>query len=283
LRPGGSRRLSGAYQDGVLSTIYVDTAKGELRQEPFFEEQVLAGALTDLEIVRRYETDLERVTGRTGFDDKVRGFKEQLVGRVAVEKPGPTGRLSGGLRKHHARCLSGRAAVAGRRPELRRDPRHDLGPVVPQRPEGHGWAVIPEVSQTSTPSVDANGRLFQLTAYTGNVSPADCLPPGSYRVELFVNGRLAAEAQSTPDFGDFDAFMARDLTAAYCRPHDWVRRDDRLPGLIDGYQSPDGTFGAYLARYNLPNSLRTHRRRCGPDGGRHDRIVRNVVSLRANL
>ena len=101
-----------------------------------------------------------------------------------------------------------------------------------------------------------DGRLFQLSRYTGAVLPADCLPEGSYRVELYVNGRLAAEASTTTDFGDLDAFMARDLTMAFCHPKDWVRREDRLPGLIDGFQSADGTYGVYGARYSVPGSLR---------------------------
>jgi tetratricopeptide (TPR) repeat protein len=253
---GRFEEATGAYQDGVLTTIYVDTTKGDLRQEPFFEEQVLAGALTDLEIVRRYETDLERVTGRTGFEEKIRGFKEQLVGRVTVEKPDPPVASPAVFAKITLDVFPAELQWQGDVQNY--DATRDTisAQWYHNDPEGHGWAVIPEVSQTSTPSVDANGGLFQLTPYTGNVTPADCLPPGSYRVELFVNGRLAAEAQSTPGFGDFDAFMARDLTAAFCRPHDWVRRDDRLPGLIDGYQSQDGTYGAYLARYNLPGSLR---------------------------
>ncbi len=98
--------------------------------------------------------------------------------------------------------------------------------------------MIPEVSVTADPGFDeTDGQLFQLSRYTGAVLPADCLPEGSYRVELYVNGRLAAEASTTTDFGDLDAFMARDLTMAFCHPSDWVRREDRLPGLIDGFQS----------------------------------------------
>jgi hypothetical protein len=95
-----------------------------------------------------------------------------------------------------------------------------------------------------------------LTPYTSRVVPAACLPVGSYRVELYVNGRLAAEGTIATDFGEYQAFMARDLTMAFCRPADWVRRADRLPGLIDGFQSPDGLYGAYAARYSLPGSLR---------------------------
>ena len=122
-------------------------------------------------------------------------------------------------------------------------------------PANNGWAVIPEVSLVAEPRTGTDGRLFQLTPYTGAVLPPDCLPPGSYRVELYVNGRLAAEAPGTTNFGELGAFMARDLTMAYCRPPDWIRREDRLPGLIDGYQSADGLYGAYGARYNLPGSL----------------------------
>lgn len=253
---GRFEEASGAYQDGVLTTIYLDATKGDLRKDPFFEEQALAGALTDLEIVRRYETDLERVTGRVGFEERIRGFKEHLVGRVTIEKPDPPIASPAVFANITLDVFPAELQWQGDVQDY--DATRDTisAQWYHNDPEGHGWAVIPEVSLTAAPKADANGRLFQLTAYTGNVTPADCLPPGSYRVELFVNGRLAAEAQSTPDFGDFDAFMARDLTAAFCRPEDWVRRDDRLPGLIDGYQSPDGAYGAYLARYNLPGSLR---------------------------
>ena len=57
---------------------------------------------------------------------------------------------------------------------------------------------------------------------------------------------------------------------AFCRPTDWVRRTDRLPGLIDGFTSADGQYGAYVARYGVPGSLRelprSERADRGPDG-----------------
>ncbi len=246
----------GAYQDAVIATIYLDPAKGLLRQEPFIEEQWLAGALTDLEIVRRYQADLERVTGRLGYEDQIRAFKEQIVGRVTAERPdlpqGSPAVFANITLQIFPAELQWEGSVENydaARDSISAQWYHN-------DPDGHGWAVIPEVSLTETPGVEADGRLFQLTQYTGRVLPPDCLPPGSYRVELYVNGRLAAEAASTADFGEFDAFMARDLTMAFCRPTDWVRREDRLPGLIDGYQSPDGNYGAYAARYSLPGSLR---------------------------
>jgi len=245
------------YQDGVLATIYVDPSKNQLRQEPVFEEQVLAGALTDLEIVRRYAADLQRVTGRQGYEDQIRQFKEQIVGRITAQSPdAPVGSpavFNNITLDVFPAELQWQGDVANY------DPARDT--IAAQwyhnDPDGHGWAVIPEVSMTGVPQTEADGRLFQLSSYTANVAPADCLPPGSYRVELFVNGRLAAEGQGNADFGDFDAFVARDLTMAFCRPSDWIRRQDRLPGLIDGYQSADGSEGAYVVRYSLPGSLRS--------------------------
>jgi tetratricopeptide (TPR) repeat protein len=246
----------GAYAQAILATIYVDPAKGELRQEPFFEEQVLAGALTDLEIVRKYHVALEAAIGRPGMEAQIQAFKEQIVGRVTAESqdapPTSPAVFANITLQIFPAELQWEGAVQNydaERDSISAQWYHD-------DPDGHGWAVIPEVSLTATPSVEADGRLFQLTPYTGRVIPPDCLPTGSYKVELYVNGRLAAEAAQSTDFGDYDAFMARDLTMAFCRPTDWVRREDRLPGLIDGYQSSDGQYGAYGARYSLPGSLR---------------------------
>ncbi len=236
-----------AYQDAVARSLYVDLANTTLRGEPFAEEQWLAGALTDLEIVRRYRPDLE---------NDIRGLKEQIVGRVT------TGRLD--------------APVAS--PAVFADIQLDIFPAelqwqgnvtnydaardvisaqwYHQDPSGQGWAVIPEISQTVTPQVNAEGRLFQLSPYLGRILPAQCLPAGNYRVELFVNGRLAAEASGNADFGSYAPYLARDMTVGMCRPPDWIRREDRLPGLIDGFQSADLGYGVYVARLPMLDSLR---------------------------
>jgi hypothetical protein len=67
---------------------------------------------------------------------------------------------------------------------------------------------------------------------------------------------MAAEASATTDFGTYEAFPASDLTMAFCRPPDWQRIEDRLPGFFDGFQSSDGTMGVYCIRYSLPGSFR---------------------------
>ncbi len=237
-----------AYQDAVERTLYVDEV---LRQEPYAEERWLAGALTDLEMVRRYRPDLE---------DDIRGFKEQIVGRVTAQSldappSSPTVFADLGLDIYPAE-LQWQVSVQdydANRDTISAQWYH-------QDPTGLGWAVIPEVSQTEEPSIGPDGRLFQLSPYMSRVSPPACLPPGNYRVELFVNGRLVRfpddEATKPADFSAYASFFARDMTVAFCRPPDWQRREDRLPGLIDGFQSPDGQYGVYAARFPLLGSVR---------------------------
>jgi len=245
-----------AYQEAVLATIYVDPAKNELRQEPYIEEQWLAGALTDLEIVMRHRDALQLATSRQDYEAQIQSLKEHIVGRVVAESPDAP-QVSPAVFANITPQIFP-AELQWQSTVQNYDPARDTisAQWYHNDPESNGWAVIPEVSLTEKPEVEADGSLFQLTPYTGRVVPPDCLPSGSYRVELYVNGRLGAQATVEADFRDYDAFMARDLTLAFCRPSDWIRREDRLPGLFDGYQSPDGLYGAYAARYSLPGSLR---------------------------
>ena len=111
----------GAYDDAVARTLYIDDALTVLRQAPGIEETYLAGGLTDLEIVRRYRTDLQ---------DQIKGLKEHIVGRVAMETTGRAEPVAGGLQRRPARHLPGRAAMAGQHRRLRPAAGHHLGPVV---------------------------------------------------------------------------------------------------------------------------------------------------------
>ena len=244
---GRLEEATNAYQDAVLRTLFIDDALTELRQAPSIEETWLAGALTDLELVRKYRPDL---------DGQVRGFKEQIVGRVTTGSPDPPASSAAnfadiGLDVFPA-ALQWQAHVSGY------DATRDVisAQWYNQDPAGLGWAVIPEVSITATPNVATDGRLFQLTPYLSRVVPPACLPAGTYRAEIYVNGTLAAQAEVVADFGQYMAFAARDLTMAFCRPTDWQRREDRIPGLVDGFANADGQYGAFAVRYGLPGSYR---------------------------
>jgi tetratricopeptide (TPR) repeat protein len=236
-----------AYNDAVLRTLFVDDALTIPRGDPAAEEAVLGGALTDLETLRRYRADL---------DAQVQSLKEHIVGRVAAEsKDAPTqspaafSDLQLDVFPAEVQWQANIANYDAERDTISTQWYH-------QDPQGLGWAIIPEISTVIAPSAGTDGRYFVLAPYLSQVSPPRCLPSGQYKVEVYINGRRAAEGTVQSDFTDYEAFLARDLTAGLCRPPDWVRRSDSIPGLIDGFNSSDGEYGVYLARYGIPGSLR---------------------------
>ena len=236
-----------AYQDGVARTIFTDAAVTELRQEPFFEEAVLAGALTDLEIVNRFKPELA---------PHVRQLKEHIVGRVAAQRSEAPAQSPAVFSNLTLTVFP--AEVQWQATIESYDAERDLisAQWYHEGIEGLGWAVIPEISQVITPTLDTDGRHYVLAQYLSSVYPPACLAPGRYRAEIFVNGRLAAEGTVDGPANAYEAHMARDLTAAFCRPQDWQRLEARLPGLIDGFSSTDGQYGVITARYAVPGSLR---------------------------
>lgn len=235
-----------AYNDAVARTLYVDDALTVPRQEPGFEEAVLGGALTDLEIVRRYRTDLEV---------QIVSLKEQIVGRVAAERRDAPQQSPATFADLQLDVFP--AQVQWQGDIANYDPSRDTisAQWYHQDPQGLGWAVVPQISTADYPTQGTDGRYFRLSAYLSRITPPQCLPSGQYKVEIYINGRLSAEGTVATDFSDYQAFFARDLTSAFCLPPDWVRRTDGIPGLMDGYTSPDHQYGAYIARYGIPGSL----------------------------
>ncbi len=236
-----------AYNDGVLRTLFIDDALTVARGEPGIEEAILGGAMTDLETVRKYRPDL---------DTQVQELKEQIVGRVSAaakdppaQSPATFSDLQLDLFPAEVQWQGNLANYDATRDTISAQWYH-------QDPQGLGWAIIPEISTATKPTQGPDGRYFVLSPYLSRVSPPQCLPSGQYKVEIYIKGRRAAEGTVQSDFPDFQAFLARDLTSAVCRPADWVRRPDGFPGLIDGYTSTDGQRGVYLARYGIPASLR---------------------------
>ena len=237
-----------AYNDGVLRTLFVDDALTQPRGNPDVEEAVLGGALTDLETVRNYRKDL---------DAQVQSLKEQIVGRVAAETKDQPTQSPATFADLQLDLFPAEVQWQGNLANY--DPSRDTisAQWYHEDPQGLGWAVIPEISTTTAPTQGPDGRYFVLAPYLSQVSPPQCLPSGQYKAEIYLNGRRVAEGTVQSDFPDFQAFLARDLTSAVCRPGDWVRRTDGVPGLIDGYTSADGQYGVYVARYGIPGSLRS--------------------------
>lgn len=92
-------------------------------------------------------------------------------------------------------------------------------------------------------------------SYLLGSSPNRCVPDGSYQVELFINGRLAAEpAVAAVDQPELVAVNRRDMGLLFCRPAEWVAGEPE-DGTRASFMSPDGTRGLTVVRAFRPGAV----------------------------
>ncbi len=238
-----------AYADAIARTTYVDVAAGTRREEPYTEMTYVAGALTDLGILAAKRTDLQAVVDE---------LRSTIVGSVARGAAGAAGTTGGTVTVGRLAADIFPSLVQWRGDVANLDDAADTLTVVWSRkdPGGTDWAVLPEVSSldvTPTENVDpSRGTHFGLARYIGTTVPPRCLPDGTYRVELFVDGRPVGTAEATASSGSFVAFAARDLGAALCRPADWTPDPGRELGTAAGYLGPAGDRGVGIVHLQVP-------------------------------
>lgn len=118
---------------------------------------------------------------------------------------------------------------------------------------GHGAAVITEASGgpiVLSPSVE--GGWFNLVRFLPNVSPPRCVPNGTYRLELYVNGRAAGSTPIDIDFGAIRTVTDQDLNATFCMPSEWVEGELSEPGVVRDVRTAEGDAGMLIVRAPLP-------------------------------
>ncbi|HEY5197459.1 MAG TPA: hypothetical protein VIJ51_10585 [Solirubrobacteraceae bacterium] len=134
-------------------------------------------------------------------------------------------------------------------------------------PGAAGWSVVPAISGPVSLTADASGRLGisrSFLAVTTKGSASGCLQPGRYRLELYVDGRLDAQADGQISSPALSPAFDREMNVAVCLPHGWLPAD-RVPGIpfgvrefpaqIAAWKSPDGSQGAVMIRLNGQFSL----------------------------
>lgn len=222
-------------------------AESQLQAPGVNTEVAVAAALTDLSLI---EAEHPALAG------KADGLKAQIVAKAEAGYPTPNG-FDGKGYGNHVVQLSGIKAEP--------DPGHALylinhtGGFNPDNdllsaqweykdPVNGEWAVLPELSGPV-----GTGGLISLhpgyasnnPSYVSGSSPATCLPAGKYRVELYVNGRLAGSATATGAWPVLQAVRFNEVDAAICTPTGWQPFPNVGPGG-DGYIAPDQSSGAFI-------------------------------------
>jgi tetratricopeptide (TPR) repeat protein len=240
-----------AYQDAIARVIYSDLAGGVRRDDPWTETSYVAGALTDLEILTGRRPDLA---------DTATELRTTIVASVARGAAGAPGTTGTEVRVDRLAADVFPSLVQWRGDVTGLDAAGTLSVIWSRKdPDGADWAVMPEVSSLAiTPTESTtpeDGIHFSLARYIGSTTPARCLGDGTYRVELFADGRPVGTAEVTASSGSFEAFAARDVGAAFCRPADWTPDPQNELGTSAGFVGPAGDRGVTVLHVQAPMSL----------------------------
>ena len=216
---------------------------------PAVQEQFVAGALSSLDLAATELGGEVAAAARASKEDVVR----------AVTGVGPGTGLPAELDGVEATVAAG--AVFVDMPRGAVDPDSDAVSIQWYRREGDlGWSVLPEVSgplRTREIAGDpVDGSSFVGRAYLAATVPPRCLPATDFRVEVYVNGGLAATATAALAFpeGGLIASVDPDIGYGICRPPDWKPTENALPGLVGGFTNPRPGPGVSTSRGSAPAS-----------------------------
>jgi hypothetical protein len=238
----GQTTASVAAYDAAIAAI-ARYAGGTSRDDIFRQESKVAGLLTDLDNL---------ATKGPALADSVRAAKEYVIGHVWPSTGATAVKLSNLEIDVSFRSLLEWLAVASPKTGFDRD--HVVIEWYRQDTASGDWYVLSDISGTARrdsvwlyPDSDLGPDGFYGIGEMTSSSDLHCLADGEhYRIEVYIDGRLAGEATQTvaveaggsaTTASDMAPVGARDLGLAFCTPRGWNRTLSE-PGLAVAYEDP---------------------------------------------
>jgi hypothetical protein len=193
----------------------------------------VAAALTDLDLLATKKL-------RPGLGSAVRAAKEDVVASTypAAESSGASStdidrRATAQEPRRVSLLIYPALAEFGFTPPPDFNPERDRLFAAWYNKTPNGWAALPTLSGPAKLFGPVGGKYYSARALSG------CMPGGQYKLELYVNGRLAGSSTSnaTVHFPELRQAPLGDLNAEVCRPNDWRPVKDDIPGVASGYVS----------------------------------------------
>jgi tetratricopeptide (TPR) repeat protein len=257
LGQGRTSQAQNAYGLAVRHTQYTDVAHKKPRNDPNVEQSYVGSALTTLDLLGSHRSDLAST---------VKGMKQLVISGVDRNQKPPSGQarasdvgvtvFPGELEWTATLDNFDESSDTVATEWYYRDPRK------------LGWSVLSPISGVAVASGngavvynsvthvlgEAEDHYFLINSYLRNTN--QCLQPGTYRTEVYVNGRLVAQAQVEGGLTPLTAQTLSELAVAFCHPNGWTQdQTNFLRGFSNGYVSPDKSEGLFVFRFQNPGTL----------------------------
>jgi tetratricopeptide (TPR) repeat protein len=207
-----------------------------------YTEFGVGGTLTSLETLLKAKPD---TAGR------VQAMKEYLANAAVYESPDPPEGDPRTADNVQINVNAGSLNWSARIPGLQQDRDHVSVQWYYRDPDKVAWTVLPAASggYTKLPpatfrGADGYGQRSPFLSASG-----DCLHDGSYRVEIYINGKLAGSTEKDFTLGSLKGHRLLDVGVAGCIPEDWKHIAKAVRGFENGFASRDGSAGALFFRY----------------------------------
>ncbi len=245
---------------------------------------IIGGAITDLEVFRRYCEDLNQADYCKQFaDTDLPRLKSQMVAAAWPFSEGRTLATSG-IKLTDLR-LWGSAAHLSWSAHIESVPLNSDGK--PQdtvavlwyafSPESQwgAWRVLPAISERVNPAFYAHGHPSLLYSVLRASDGRICVAGGRYRAEFYIDGDLAASQEVMLNEETLQPQVFPDLNVALCRPPSWQRWQSGDPDAdavwTRGYMDDSKSHGVFLFTFFDPQ--------LDDDAGTEGKALRRAESI----